>query len=317
MIKKADNILIFLVGAESPGQRIDKFLTCKIKDTSRNHIQDLIGRGKVKVNGRGVNKHYRVAESDRVIVELDDREKPGTSLEPQKINLKVIYEDKYLLVISKEPGMLTHPVPGFNKNTLVNALLHYCNTLSNFSGKDRAGIVHRLDKDTSGLLIVAKDDRTHRLLLGKFKNREIKKTYRALVWGSFTEKRGEIILPIGRSRLDRKKMSISADRGKSAVTRFEVAEEFKDTALLCVSPETGRTHQIRVHLSYIDHPVIGDSIYGNRESKRRSRELGVNRQLLHAERLEFFHPVTREKMKIEDELPDDLSGCLRLLREEI
>lgn len=317
MIKKADNILSFLVDAESPGQRIDKFLTCKIKDTSRNHIQDLIDSGKVKISGRAVSKHYRVAEGDRVTVEFDDRGKSETSIEPQKINLKVIYEDKYILVISKESGMLTHPVPGFNKNTLVNALLYYCDTLSDFSGKDRAGIVHRLDKDTSGLLIVAKDDKTHRLLVEKFKNREIKKTYRALVWGSFTEKRGEIILPIGRSRLDRKKMSISADRGKSAVTRFEVAEEFKDTALLSVSPETGRTHQIRVHLSYIGHPVIGDRIYGNRESKKRSRELGVGRQFLHAEKLEFFHPVTCENMTIEDELPDDLSGYLRVLREEI
>lgn len=317
MIEKADNILSFRVNTKSAGQRIDKFLTCKIKDISRSHIQDLIGRGKVKVSGRAVSKHYSVAESDIVTVEFDDKEKSGTSIEPQKINLKVIYEDKYLLVISKESGMLTHPVPGFNKNTLVNALLYYCNTLSNFSGKDRAGIVHRLDKDTSGLLIVAKDDKTHRLLLEKFKNREIKKTYRALVWGSFTEKRGEIILPISRSRFDRKKMSISADRGKSAVTRFEVAEEFKDTVLLYVSPETGRTHQIRVHLSYIGHPVIGDRIYGNRESKKRSRELGVARQFLHAERLEFFHPVTCEKMTIKDELPDDLSGYLRVLREEI
>jgi 23S rRNA pseudouridine1911/1915/1917 synthase len=228
-----------------------------------------------------------------------------------------VYEDSYLLVISKEPGMLTHPVPGSNKNTVVNALLYHYSNLSDLPGKDRAGIVHRLDKDTSGLLIVAKNNNIHCLLSEKFKNREIKKTYSALVWGKFPEKRGEIIIPVGRSRLDRKKMCVSIDAGRNAVTGFGVVEEFKNVTLLDVYPETGRTHQIRVHLSYIGHPVIGDKIYGNSESKKEASRLGIERQFLHARRLEFIHPVTGKNMILEDELADDLLRCLKVLREEI
>ena len=315
-MSKKEDILNFTVDAESSGQRIDKFLTAKAKNISRSHIQNIIGKEKVKVNGRVVNKHYRLAENDHISIELPAEDDSQTEVEPQKINLKVIYEDEYLLAISKKPGMLTHPVPGFKKDTLVNALLYHYDKLSNLPGKDRAGIVHRLDKDTSGLLIIAKDDNTHRLLSDKFKEREIKKTYAALVWGNFSEKNGEIILPIGRSRLDRKKMSISIDKGREAVTRFEVVEEFADATLLDIHPETGRTHQIRVHLSYIGHPIIGDETYGTNQSKKMSAELGLERQFLHAKRLEFIHPVTGEKLVLEDKLPADLSRCLKALREK-
>ncbi|GAI23282.1 unnamed protein product, partial [marine sediment metagenome] len=225
MSKKEANVLSFTVDAGSSGQRIDKFLTDRIEKTSRSHIQNIIRRDKVKVNGKVVNKHYRLVKNDRVTIEGFKEGGSYTEITPQKINLRVIYEDQYLLVISKKPGMLTHPVPGFSKDTIVNALLYHYHKLSNLSERDRAGIVHRLDKDTSGLLIVARDDNTHRLLSEKFKEREIKKTYTALVWGSFSERKGEIILPIGRSRMDRKKMSISIDRGRDAVTRFEVKEE--------------------------------------------------------------------------------------------
>jgi len=317
LIKKVENILSFIVDSESSGQRIDKFLSCKIKDTSRSHIQNIINKDKVKVNNSTVSKNHRIAEKDIISVEYPEEIESDTSIKPQKIYLKVIYEDQYFIVISKEPGMLTHPVPGFNKNTIVNALLYHYNTLSNLSGKERAGIVHRLDKNTSGLLIVAKDDNTHRLLSEKFKNREIKKTYSALVLGRFPEKRGEINLPIGRSRLDRKKMCISIDSGRGAITRFEVAEEFKDVTLLNVYPETGRTHQIRVHLSYIGHPVIGDEIYGNKDSNEIAGKLGMDRQFLHAKRLEFSHPVTEKKMTLEDGLSEDLVKCLKVLREEM
>jgi len=312
--KKEEDILNFTVDAESTGQRIDKFLTVKAKNISRSHIQNIIGKEKVKVNDRVVNKHYRLAENDHISVEGAGEDDSHTEIEPQKINLKIIYEDKYLLAISKKPGMLTHPVPGFKKDTIVNALLYHYDKLSNLPGKDRAGIVHRLDKDTSGLLIIAKDDNTHRLLSDKFKEREIKKTYAALVWGNFSEKNGEIILPIGRSRLDRKKMSISIDRGREAVTRFEVTEKFENMTLLDVHPETGRTHQIRVHLSYIGHPVMGDETYGTSQSNKMSQELGLERQFLHAKRLEFTHPVTGEKLALEDKLPADLLKCLKILR---
>ena len=314
MSKKEDGVLNFTVDAASSGQRIDKFLTGEIKNTSRSHIQSLIGKDRVKVNSKAVNKHYRLAENDKITVESLEEDNSYTKIEPQKINLKIVYEDDYLLVISKKPGMLTHPVPGFSKDTIVNALLYHYDKLSNLSSRDRAGIVHRLDKDTSGLLVAAKDDNTHRLMSGKFKEREVKKTYAALVWGGFSEKRGEIILPIGRSRLDRKKMSISIDRGREAVTVFEVIEEFKEAALLDVHPQTGRTHQIRVHLSYIGHPIIGDEIYGSSKSKKMAEELGIERQFLHAKKLEFSHPVTGKQIVLEDRLPRDLQKYLKVLK---
>jgi len=312
--KKSESVLRFQVDADSSGQRIDKFLSARINNASRSYIQGIIIRGKAKVNNKSINKHYNVCENDLITIEYPGDKEPNTSIEPQKIDLKILYEDSYLLVVSKEAGMLTHPVRGFNKDTLVNALLYHYERLSNNSGVERSGIVHRLDRDTSGLLLVAKDNNTHRLLSDKFKNREIKKTYAALVWGRFSEKGGEVVLPIGRSRLDRKKMNISIDRGRDSLTRFEVKEEFKSSTLLDVSPKTGRTHQIRVHMSYIGHPVIGDSLYGNKESKKLASELGLKRQFLHARRLEFEHPLTGRKMVVEDILSDDLLKCLEVLR---
>ena len=314
MIKKEKNILNFIVDAESSGQRIDRFLTCKIKDGSRSHIQRIISDSKVKVNEKIISKNYRIAENDIITVEFTDKRDSDIVVKPQEINLKVVYEDNYILIISKEPGMLTHPVPGSDKDTVVNALLYRYDTLSDLYGRDRAGIVHRLDKDTSGLMIIAKNNNIHQFLSEKFKNREIKKTYSALVLGRFTEKRGEIIMPVGRSRLDRKKMCVSINTGRNAVTGFEVTEEFENMTLLDVYPETGRTHQIRVHLSYIGHPVIGDKLYGNSESKKMARELGLKRQFLHAKRLEFSHPVTGKNIVFEDELADDLLRCLKILR---
>jgi 23S rRNA pseudouridine1911/1915/1917 synthase len=312
--KKDENILTYLINSADEGNRIDRFLTAKMKDVSRSYIQDIIIKGQVRVNGKPVNKNYRINENDTVVLEGYKERQSDNSVEPQKINLKIIYEDKYLLVVSKKPGMITHPVPGFYRDTLVNALLYYYGELSTLSGRERAGIVHRLDKNTSGLLIVAKDNKTHRLLSDKFRDREIKKTYVALVLGYLSEEKGEIILPIGRSRMDRKKMSISIDKGREAATRFEVTERFKCCTLLNVCPRTGRTHQIRVHLSYIGHPVIGDNLYGNSDSMKMSKELEMERQFLHAKRLEFDHPVTGEKILLEDELSDDLLECLELLR---
>ncbi|MEA2015682.1 MAG: RluA family pseudouridine synthase [Actinomycetota bacterium] len=314
MNKKSESILKFVVDAGSSGQRVDKFLSARIDDLSRSCIQGIIRRGKAKVNDKSVNKHYNVSEKDLITLEYPGERDSVTSIEPQKIDLKILYEDRYLLVLSKEAGMLTHPVRGFNKGTLVNALLYHYDKLSDVSGIERLGIVHRLDRDTSGLLIIAKDNKTHRLLSDKFKKREIKKTYAALVWGRFFEEKGEVVLPIGRSRLDRKKMNISIDGGRDSVTRFEIKEEFKYSTLLDVSPKTGRTHQIRVHLSYIEHPVIGDSLYGNRNSKKLAKELGIKRQFLHAKRLEFEHPVTGKRVVAEDKLSDDLLECLKDLR---
>jgi 23S rRNA pseudouridine1911/1915/1917 synthase len=313
LINKEDGGSSFKVDASGSGQRIDKFLTSRIRNTSRSYIQNIINQQKVKVNGETVNKHYRLAKGD--VITIKDLVKTGSAeIEPEKISLNIVYEDASLAVISKKAGILTHPTPQSKDHTLVNALLYHYRKLSKLSGRDRAGIVHRLDKNTSGLLIVAKDDATHSLLSDMFKKRLVKKTYAALVWGSFPGKKGEIILPIGRSGLDRKKMSISIDRGREAVTKFEVAEEFGDSTLLDVHPETGRTHQIRVHLSYIGHPIIGDEVYGNKQSQKLARDLGLDRQFLHARRLEFTHPVTQKQLKIEDRLAQDLQKCLKVLR---
>jgi 23S rRNA pseudouridine1911/1915/1917 synthase len=313
LIKKEGGGSSFKVDASGSGQRIDRFLTGRAKNISRSYIQNIINQKKIKVNGQAISKHYRLARGDLITIE-DLKRTASSEIEPEKISLKIVYEDASLAVISKKAGILTHPTPQRKNHTLVNALLYHYRKLSGLSGRDRAGIVHRLDKNTSGLLIVAKDDAAHGLLSDMFKKRLIKKTYAALVWGSFSSRKGEIILPIGRSGLDRKKMSISIDRGREAVTKFEVAEEFAGSTLLDIHPETGRTHQIRVHLSYIDHPVIGDEVYGTKQSQRLARDLGLERQFLHARRLEFTHPVTGKQLKIEDRLAGDLQKCLRVLR---
>ncbi len=312
MINKNRDSISFNIDTASTGQRIDKFLNSSLEDKSRSYIQKLIKQKKVKVNSGAVNKNYRLNDGDIVIVEkLASVE---SSVKPQKIDLNIIYEDRHILVVSKKAGMLTHPTSATNEGTLVNGLLYYCSNLSSVSGEARAGIVHRLDRDTSGLLIVAKDDNVHRLLSEQFKLRKIKKTYAALALGNFSEKKGKILLPVGRSRIDRKKMDISLDSGREAVTKFEVAEEFENCTLLDVFPETGRTHQIRVHLRYINHPIIGDEKYGNRQSQELALRIGINRQFLHAKRIVFIHPVTGEKMEVEDELAEDLQKGLEKLR---
>ena len=319
MSKKNNSGLSFNVGPGTDGLRIDKFLTEHIKDISRSQIQKIIGRGNVEVNNAVVNKHYKLVENDMVLVKSLESARKDPDIAPQKIDLKIVFEDDHLVIISKAPGMLTHPAPGSTKDTLVNALLYHYRDLSSAQGEERAGIVHRLDKDTSGLLIIAKNNDVHAKISGMFKSREVKKTYSALTAGLFSDLKGEIILPIGRSRIDRKKMGISIDQGREAVTRFEVVEEFKprQCTLLDVYPETGRTHQIRVHLNYIGHPVVGDEVYGNKDSDSIAKDLGLKRQFLHARRLKFTHPVTGKDMDIEDDIMDDLKKGLKILRRQI
>jgi len=312
LINKDKDSISFTIDTASAGQRIDKFLNSSLEEKSRSYIQKLIKQKKVKVNSGAVNKNYRLNSGDVVIVEKLASAK--SSVKPQNIDLNIAYEDRHILVVSKKAGMLTHPTSATNEGTLVNGLLYYCSNLSSVSGEARAGIVHRLDRDTSGLLIVAKDDNVHRLLSEQFKSRKIKKTYAALALGDFSEKKGKILLPVGRSRIDRKKMDISLDSGREAVTKFEVVEEFENCTLLDVFPETGRTHQIRVHLRYINHPIIGDEKYGNRQSQELASRIGISRQFLHAKRIVFIHPATGKKMEVEDELAEDLQKGLEKLR---
>ena len=315
MSKKEADSHLFKIGPEISGERIDKFLSKNLNDVSRSRIQKLITEGKVLVNGVRVSKHHRLVCGQEINIEDLSTINDGPDITAEEIDLNIVYEDKSILVISKEAGMLTHPAPGNEKHTLVNALMYHCKNLSELSGKERAGIVHRLDKDTSGLLVAAKDENVHHRLSEMFAERKVKKTYIALAEGRFKEDRGEIKLPIGRSRIDRKKMSVAIDNGRNAVTAFEVIEEFRHAALLNIYPRTGRTHQIRVHLNYIGHPIIADQVYGTRFSSKIAKMIGLERQFLHAAKLEFTHPVTEKLMKFEDPLPPDLLGSLEKLRE--
>ena len=313
--KEADSHL-YKIDPEYSGERIDKFLSGNLKDVSRSRIQKLITEGKVLVNGATVTKHHRLVCDDEVNIRDLSTDNHNNAIDAEKIDISIVYEDESLLVISKEAGMLTHPAPGNGSHTLVNALMYHCKNLSKLSGDERAGIVHRLDRDTSGLLVVAKDENIHHKLSTMFADREIKKTYVALVEGKFQEEMGEIKLPIGRSRIDRKKMCVAIDNGRDAVTAFEVAEEFRQATLLNVHPRTGRTHQIRVHLAYIGHPIIADQVYGSKSSSKIAGAIGLKRQFLHASKLVFTHPATGKVMEFEDPLPPDLLESLENLRRE-
>jgi 23S rRNA pseudouridine1911/1915/1917 synthase len=312
--KEADGHL-FKIDSALSGERIDKFLSKNLKDVSRSRIQKLITEGKVLVNGARVTKHHKTQSGEEIKIEDLSSINNNPNIIAEEIDLNIVYEDKSILIISKEAGMLTHPAPGNENHTLVNALMYHCKNLSKLSGVERAGIVHRLDKDTSGLLIVAKDENVHHRLSTMFSDRTIKKTYIALAEGRFKEDKGEIKLPIGRSRIDRKKMSVAIDNGRDAVTAFEVAEEFRQATVLNIYPRTGRTHQIRVHLNYIGHPVIADQVYGTRFSSKIAKKIGLERQFLHASKLSFTHPVTEKLMEFEDPLPPDLLKSLEKLRE--
>jgi 23S rRNA pseudouridine1911/1915/1917 synthase len=312
--KEADDHL-FKIDTASSGERIDKFLSNNLEDVSRSRIQKLITGGKVLVDGARVTKHHKLVCGQEINIEDISTINDSPGIAGEEIDLNIIYEDKSIIIVSKEAGMLTHPAPGNENHTLVNALIYYYKNLSRLSGDVRAGIVHRLDKDTSGLLVVAKDENIHHKLSTMFSERTIKKTYVALAEGIFKEDRGEIKLPIGRSRVDRKKMSISIDNGRDAVTAFEVAEEFCQATLLNIYPRTGRTHQIRVHLNYIGHPIIGDQVYGTRLSSKIAKKIGLERQFLHASKLVFTHPLTEKLMEFEDPMPQDLLKSLEKLRE--
>ena len=311
MSTKETDSHLFKIDPELSGERIDKFLSKNLEDVSRSRIQKLITEGKVLVNGDRVSKNHRLVCGQEISIEDLSSINTSSNITAEEIDLKIIYEDKSILVISKDAGMLTHPAPGNENHTLVNALMYHCKNLSKLSGEERAGIVHRLDKDTSGLLITAKDENVHHRLSEMFAERKVKKTYIALAEGRFKEDTGKIKLPIGRSRIDRKKMSVTIDNGREAVTAFEVAEEFRQATLLNVYPRTGRTHQIRVHLNYIGHPIIADQVYGAKIAKK----IGLERQFLHASKLEFIHPVTKKLMEFEDPIPQDLSESLEKLRE--
>jgi len=289
------------------GQRLDRFLQVELPGHSRAFLQKLIEQGSVLVNGKPGKPSYRVRTGDNVSVEIP----PPRPLEtrPEAIPLEVLYEDDDLIVVNKPAGMVVHPAAGNAEHTLVNALLHHCRgKLAGIGGVQRPGIVHRLDKGTSGCLVVAKTDAAHQSLVVQFKARGVKKIYRAVCWGNFTKNSGTIETEIGRSANDRKKMSAQPARGRPSLTDYRVLKQFGQSALVELTLHTGRTHQIRVHMAHIGHPIVGDTVYGGKaESGKRKVEISIARPLLHAYKLGFTHPRTAKFMEFEAPIPEEMA----------
>lgn len=307
-----------VVGKDREGERLDVFLASVVEGLSRARIQKLIKEGYVKVNQVPSKPGYRIKEGDLVYLVLPPPQAPQ-EVKPERVPFEVVYEDDSLLVVNKPPGIVVHPAPGHFTGTLVHGLLEYCKDLKGIGGELRPGIVHRLDKDTSGLMVVAKSERAYRGLARQFKKGEVKKEYCALVHGVPRAICGTIEAPIGRHRYKRKEMSVDLARGRYAVTEWKKTHEYLgQVALLRVRIKTGRTHQIRVHLAYIGHPVVGDPLYGrgrNWWKKMRPPEVGVcigavTRQMLHAHRISFVHPGRGEEMSFESDYPEDMKILL-------
>jgi len=295
-----------IVSSEAAGQRLDQFLRQELPGHSRAFLQKLIEHGDVLVNKRTAKASYNVRAGDSVHIEIP----PPRPLEarPEEIPLDVLFEDDDLIVVNKPAGLVVHPAAGNQEHTLVNALLHHCRGgLAGIGGVQRPGIVHRLDKGTSGCIVVAKNDFAHQALVAQFKSRDVKKIYRAVCWGKFQPPSGRIETVIGRSERDRKKMSARVSRGRPAVTDYRVLKQFADFALMELHIHTGRTHQIRVHMAHIGHPVMGDATYGGKSEIRNPKsEISVGRPLLHAYKLGFTHPRSGKFVEFTAPVPEDM-----------
>lgn len=300
--------LEYIVAQEETGIRIDVLVAGLDEELTRARVQKLIEQGEVTVNNGPVKANYKVREGDSVAVRFPEPE--NVEIRPENILLDIIYEDSDLLVINKPQGMVVHPAAGNYSGTLVNALLGHCKDLSGINGVIRPGIVHRIDKDTSGLLVVAKNDKAHLSLAEQIKEHTVARKYIALVHGNIPEPRGVVDAPIGRDPRDRKKMAVVTRNAKNAVTRYVVMERFGDYTQVECALETGRTHQIRVHMTYIGHPVAGDPVYGPRKNP-----LNLDGQALHAYLLGFNHPSTGEYLEFKADLPPYFDKLLTELRE--
>ncbi len=309
-----------VVPAGQKKERLDVYLTSHVENATRTKVQDAIRNGEVVVNGKRIKASHAIIPGEVIHVELSKPEPPEVL--PENIPLDIVYEDRYLLVVNKPAGMVTHPAYKNYSGTLVNALLHHSRSLSQ-PHPLRPGIVHRLDKDTSGLLVVAKDETTHQKLSRQFANKTTEREYRAIVWGVFKSPEGIIEASLGRSKSDRKKVAVVKE-GKYAVTEYEVLEQYTYLALLRLRLRTGRTHQIRVHLAHIHHPVFGDETYGGRkiatggvDGKKKAEAANllerISRQALHAKSLGFVHPATKKFMRFDSELPEDMKEVLEFL----
>lgn len=291
--------------------RIDSWLPSKDPSFSRSYIQGLLSEGKIAVNGRTVKANYRVRPLDYIEMMVPKPE--ALDVVAEEIPLEILYEDSDIIVVNKPKGMVVHPAPGVTSGTMVNALLWHCgNTLSDINGIIRPGIVHRIDKDTTGILVVAKNNKAHEFLSEKFKDHNINRIYTAIVDGVIREEQGKINAPVGRHPTDRKRMAVNLKNGRRAITHFKVLERFKGHTLIELRLETGRTHQIRVHMSYIGHPVTGDTVYG-----RKSCSFNLEGQALHAKLLGFIHPVKGEYVEFSVEAPEYFKELVKKLRQNI
>lgn len=295
-----------IVNENDKGKRLDIYIAENFNELSRTMIKKLIESNNILVNDKSEKVSYKVQANDNISIDVPEAKE--TKLKAQEIPLDIIYEDSDIIVVNKPKGMVVHPANGNPDGTLVNAILSICkNSLSGIGGELRPGIVHRLDKDTSGLIIVAKNDKAHINMSEQIKERNVKKTYIALVRGNVPEEEATINMPIGRSTKDRKKMAVTKN-GKQAITHFRVLKRYSKYTLLEIKIETGRTHQIRVHMAEIGYPVVGDAVYSNGKN-----EFGIEGQMLHAYKLEFMHPITNKHMELTAPLPQYFEEILKKL----
>lgn len=299
---------IFTIETDDVNKRVDVFLNEEMEDISRSALQKNIEKGNITVNGEKISKNYKLRIGDIVEAELPPPE--NIDIVPEDIPLDIMYEDDDLIVINKPQNMVVHPAPGHYTGTLVNALMFHCgDNLSGINGVLRPGIVHRIDKDTSGVLVIAKSDLAHKGLSEQLAEHSMKRVYNAIVYNSFSEESGTVDRNIDRSKNDRKKMAVVMQGGRNAVTHYKVIEKLGKYTWVELQLETGRTHQIRVHMSYIGHPLLGDPVYGPKKCP-----FNLNGQVLHAKVLGFIHPRTGEYMEFNSELPDYFNDILRELR---
>jgi 23S rRNA pseudouridine1911/1915/1917 synthase len=310
------SVFTILVDASDSGKRLDLLVASRIPDCSRSVAANLIRNGKIKVQGDAKKPGYRTKTGDEICGHIPLPE--PVLFKPEPIPIDILYEDDDIIVVNKPPGLVVHPAPGHYSGTLVNALLYHCPDLEGIGGEIRPGIVHRLDKDTSGVLVVAKNGRAHHNLALQFKLRRVKKEYLALVHGKMESDSGTILLPIGRHPVDRKKMSTRSRTSRVAETIWQVKEKFDKATLVELNLKTGRTHQIRVHFAAINHPIVGDPVYGGRKAGKKVEYgknlfISVPRQMLHARRLGFTHPETQKTLSFEAPIPLDIGYVLKKL----
>lgn len=299
---------IYSVESTDINKRIDHYLNEELEEVSRSALQRLIEKGNITVNGKSVNKNYKLRAGDIIEVEIPEPE--GINIEPENIPLDILYEDEDLIVVNKPQDMVVHPAPGHYSGTLVNALMYHCgNNLSGINGVLRPGIVHRIDKDTSGVLVIAKSDLAHKGLSEQLAEHSMTRIYNAIVYNGFDEDEGTVNTNIGRSKSDRKKMAVLTSDGRNAVTHYKVLERMGRFTLVELRLETGRTHQIRVHMAYIGHPLLGDPVYGPKK-----QVFNLQGQVLHAKVLGFVHPRTGEYMEFETELPEYFNKLKSLIK---